>query len=578
MNYSPIILSLIFTFLSLYSKAQQDLVGKIVDASTKEPLIYCHILNKTSFETYITNQEGEYRINRPSITDTLLISYLGYSSIKISVREATKKRTIYLEPDAIMLSEVSIAINDKAILDQVKKCARKLNQSVQFTSKAYLELYTQDEENHLELLQMYYNVKCQGAHIPLFFLKTGRVALTDQADKTFVNLGSTQALASLNPGENSDVYPLNPLLLSIKENKKRYYIRKIYESTEQDLLKLEFEPKILKDSLNLFSGEIWMRKSDQQLLKLRLKTNEALKNPFSPIRENDILKRVAVDITYHFNKIQAMTRLTLVDFKFGFDYISSHKTDQKQRRIQTEGIIHLYDEKELFVLPIFFYDYRLNDYRKASLIPYDSTFWERNKALEVTEKQKERYKLFSQNGILLNFTDITRLDGKPKTTFHQFGNFFEFNNIVWNKDAVIRLKSNSDLKRDVADIKVQLFLDINKYGDSLFYNSYTILDVFQTTYNLENKPEHLAYINIYFDLCEMIRREMEEKLNKTQSLKEVINIHIAATDKLKETTVEYNNDVNMGYKIRKLPEWNNKVFEALHRNHIKQFGVIIPDY
>lgn len=557
---------------------QMAMVSKIIDANTKEVLIYCHVINLTTSATYITNEDGEFRINQPNLSDSLLITYLGYSKMKLTVQEASKKEVILLKSDATLLKEINISINDKKILKLIKECAKNLEKAPDFYSKAYLELYCEDESNHLELLQMYYNVRCKGSHIPHFFMKAGRVALTDQADKHFVNLGSTQALALFNPISFSPFYPENPLLLSVKENQSSYYIRKIAESDENDVVHLEFEPKIRKDSVRLFSGEMWIRKSDKQLLNLNLKINNCLNHPFLPIRQDDKLKNVSFDLNYHFNKIGATTRLTLLNFTFGMDYQSVSREQEVLRKIKTEGLVQLYDDKELFIMPFFKYDHAHNDYRKMSLIPTDSLFWEKNKTLQVTEKQQKRYDLFAKNGVMLNFNELKNEKHLNRSIGQNFNDFFEYNNIIWHQNSFLRLNPNTQLKSEVADIAVQLFLDINKFGDSLYHHSLTILDIFETQYNLENKPEHLAYLNIYFDHCEIIRREMEVALNQTQDLHRMVLIYKDANEKIVNLTKTYRKDLKFGHNIRNFPPWNDKVKIGLGRDLIKYSSLIIPEY
>lgn len=558
--------------------AQTSVVSKVIDASTKESLIYCHVLNLTTSSAYITNAEGEFRINQPRFTDSLLISYVGYNDVRITVKEASQKKVILLAPNAELLTEVKISLNDKKLLKLIKDCAETLDKSPEFYSKAYLELYSEDESTHLELLQMHYNVRCKGGHIPNFFMKAGRVALTDQADKLFVNLGSTQALALLNPVRYSPMYPVNPLLLTIDENIQKYYIRKISESDENDVVHLEFEPKIMRDSSKIFSGEMWIRKSDKQLLKLNLKINNSLRHPFLPIRPNDTLQNVSFNLNYHFNKIGTTTRLTLLDFRFGLKYLSASREETELRHIETEGLVQLYDDKELFVIPFFKYDQTHNDYRKMSLIPTDSLFWAKSKTLQVTEKQQKRYDLFAKNGVLLNFSEIKNQSNIRTPDQNPFEDFFEFNNVIWNKNSFIRLKPNVESKKEKADIAVQLFLDINKFGDSLYHNSHTILDLFKTEYNLVNNPEHLTYLNLYFDHCEIIRREMEVALNKTQSLDEMLTIYDEANAKIADRTKKYKKDLKFGHNILNFPPWNEKVKKELDRDLIQYFGLHMPAY
>lgn len=373
------------------------------------------------------------------------------------------------------------------------------------------------------------------------------------------------------------MYPANPLWQSVKENRKKYYIRKVSESAENDIVHLEFEPIKQKDTTKLFSGNMWIKKSNFQLLKLQLYINHASNHPFLPIRVDDKLKNVDLNLTYHFSQFKESTRLTLIDLKFGFDYQSTNKGIVDSRYIKTEGLVHLYDDAELFYLPFYKYDFGHNDYRRLSLFPYDSTFWIKNKALEVTEKQRLRYDKFAKDGFVLNFDDISNLRNNEAATSRVNG-FFEYNNVFWKKNNVVQLGRNESSTVDVADIVVQLYLDINKFDEIFHYRSVTILDVFNTKYNLANKPEHLVYLNLFFDHCEIIRMEMEEALNKTQDLKAVSEIHKNATQKINDLQAKFKKELKYGHNIRNIPIWNQKVIDTFGKDNVKYFGLIIPDY
>ena len=83
------IILLVFTFITLVSFSQEtvpakNLKGQILDAITKKPLSAAHILNLNSVRGTITNGKGFFTI--PTVAnDTILVSYLGYQSIKLKV-------------------------------------------------------------------------------------------------------------------------------------------------------------------------------------------------------------------------------------------------------------------------------------------------------------------------------------------------------------------------------------------------------------------------------------------------------------------------------------------------------------
>lgn len=573
-----VILLLSFLGCVLPAFGQNVITGIVLDAKTKEKLTYCHVINLKSQEIYITNGEGEFKINDTNKNDSLKISYLGYTEKTILTSDLIKSKTVLLDQDNFQLQEIKVKLNDKELINLITKAANQLRKSRTFQSKAYLELYSEDEKEHIELLQSYYNVTCKGANISDFRIKAGKIALTENVNKLFVNLGSTYALTLLNPAYENINYPKNPLNFSGRQLSKKYYIRAMSDlSPKNDLVHLEFEPIKLKDTTVLFSGEIWISKSENKIMKLRLFSRNLKYYPFKPIREQDELKKVAVEMNYYFNEVNKKHRLTLLTFDYGFEYFSAERDTLNARKIHTDGLVHLYDDQELFFIPIMEFDSLHNDYRKASMIPYDSVFWKMTQSVPATIEQIKRYQLFANSGILLNFEEINRYKSKDGEKNPIVSGFFEHNNIVWDSSAVIRLKPHTSTS-NIADLNIQFFVDVNKYNDKLYFTTKTILDVFKTNYSLENKPEHLAYINIYFDLAEIIRRKLQTELESTNDQNTVISIHRKYSQQLFDLIERYKKDLNFGKNIRNFKEWNTLITKELKRDHIKHFKLIIPNY
>lgn len=86
------LLLLFFFLLSItaFSQTQPDslkvtqLKGQVIDSETQKPLSASHVLNLNSVTGTITNDQGFFEILAKA-NDTVMVSYLGYSSIKIKV-------------------------------------------------------------------------------------------------------------------------------------------------------------------------------------------------------------------------------------------------------------------------------------------------------------------------------------------------------------------------------------------------------------------------------------------------------------------------------------------------------------
>ncbi len=106
-------LLLFFLLFSLVALSQTDsiqvtkLKGQVIDSETKKPLSASHILNLNSVVGTITNDEGFFELIAKA-SDTVIVSYLGYSSIKIKVTN-----------DLLKGNELLIALYEKA--EEVKE-------------------------------------------------------------------------------------------------------------------------------------------------------------------------------------------------------------------------------------------------------------------------------------------------------------------------------------------------------------------------------------------------------------------------------------------------------------------------
>lgn len=106
---------LVTLFIGISSVAQttnyKEYKGKILDANTKEALVFATVtINNTNIST-VTNNEGEFSLKVPAENEnsTLVIDFLGYKKKTIALSELqNKKNKIKLEPSVVKLSEVTL--------------------------------------------------------------------------------------------------------------------------------------------------------------------------------------------------------------------------------------------------------------------------------------------------------------------------------------------------------------------------------------------------------------------------------------------------------------------------------------
>lgn len=109
------ILTLLFCVLSYTIMAQgsqeQKLKGQVIDSESKKPLSAAHVLNLNTVVGTITNEDGMFNLIAKA-NDTVLVSYLGYSSIKLKITN-----------DLLKGNEVVISLEEKP--EEVKEVVIK---------------------------------------------------------------------------------------------------------------------------------------------------------------------------------------------------------------------------------------------------------------------------------------------------------------------------------------------------------------------------------------------------------------------------------------------------------------------
>src|SRR5690606_34098072 len=97
---------IIILFINIYAlSAQVTIKGKVLDAHTKEPVIDAMIYSITSEKGTTTDFSGSFSFESPDYEDTLLCSYLGYATSKISLKDSGNI-VFQLVPEVMNIQEV----------------------------------------------------------------------------------------------------------------------------------------------------------------------------------------------------------------------------------------------------------------------------------------------------------------------------------------------------------------------------------------------------------------------------------------------------------------------------------------
>lgn len=108
---TPFLIGWTFLF-PLVSKAQADF--SVRDFDTKQPIEYAQVAILRINEGGLTDAQGGVKLANYSLSDSVLVSALGYKTESLSLKALSSNPVVYLKKSPIALSEVSVSANRKA--------------------------------------------------------------------------------------------------------------------------------------------------------------------------------------------------------------------------------------------------------------------------------------------------------------------------------------------------------------------------------------------------------------------------------------------------------------------------------
>src|SRR5690606_29621391 len=122
--------TLFIFFITATTFAQTELKGKVADFLTFAPIESASVYIENTTIGSITNADGNFvlKVPRENLSDTLVISSIGYKSFKVVISEFENGSDIFLEEDVASLDEVVIVADPRPTTGNgiVEKAIEKL--------------------------------------------------------------------------------------------------------------------------------------------------------------------------------------------------------------------------------------------------------------------------------------------------------------------------------------------------------------------------------------------------------------------------------------------------------------------
>lgn len=567
--------SLFLLLLPTSACAQTLISARVLDADTQEPLPYCSIAITGSTRGTITNADGDFRLRVENESDTIRFSYVGYVTLSIPVRDLIRQREVLMRSSSTQLREVEVFPNDE-LYERVVRAGRALRTLAPYVARTYFELGTHLGDRPVEVVEAFHNARFKGGRITALDLKHGRIGMAPVDGRYFVNLNTSKAMVLFDPAAGNAYFPDSPLQWgSVRQLRRAYTVELVSSGDAADPVDhLHLTPR---DSSAVFKADLWLNGTTDEVQVLELACAPCGQHPFVPLWDDQTIERVDMRLRQTWGKVNGRQVLSHLELDLLMDY----SNDVTPELIDTKAVLHVFDPGGAFILPLFDYDSEQPDYRKITFQPYDSSFWATAPMLVRTARQQNDVAFLSEHGLV---TGMLPVQGERQVPL------FESNYAWWAAGKRISLKTLPSRAIRVPDprpgrrgsgpaitqvnLRAQIYLDIDTANGTARHFSATAFDGFRSYYHLPPRSYTNAFINLFFDLCEMERRNMEERISDPAlSLDRIRQIHAEATTNMDRTSRSFIRETHLGADRPAMERWNQRVREALGIDNLILFGL-----
>ncbi|MEM6726595.1 MAG: carboxypeptidase-like regulatory domain-containing protein, partial [Bacteroidota bacterium] len=562
-----IALMLAFPAVSCFGQLN-SIEGYLFDQKTNAPIEFAHVYNWSEHLGTITNVDGYFTLQIGSITDSITISYIGYKNHALDLSKGLDDITVYLEEATQLLPKIVVLPNnDEYLLNILAACkASAVFRNVD--AKAYFDLKSWRDNQQIELLENYYNILLSGPHIKDLSLKAGRLAVKPVNNLVFGSLGSSEAINKLRLWGFNHYFPNTPIELSRAKAEQQFDLRlsKQYLNAQNDsIYVIDYYPE--QPGGRSFSGQIWVNKPRNHILKITMNCTSCAIHPFAPIFPTDEIVSVDFNITKTFKSLDQGYIFNHIDFFYNVDYVSRTEHDGIQPfSVQTKAILYAYDFGKSFWLPdLYQEEIKGGDYQKINGIPYNDFFWGYHTEYGLND-QKHQNDQYYYHPKTINNQEVHQEQAIGNTT-----GLFDFPFITWSdsvrvefeqkvtdtippimedrikrakkfkinyKEKTIRidgklfdlsqleLQKLSGLSNEFNlpyHLDIQFFVDINQYQGQLDVQTAVIFDPYNSFYYLPLDNRAQCFMHLYFDWHEVKRRELERILSKAKNRNQLLS-------------------------------------------------------
>ncbi len=509
----------------------------------------------------ITNAEGWFSLPVRGGADSIRVSYVGYATVKLALAQHLDGKEILLKRVATQLAEVTI-LPDEDLHARVVAASTWLRRVPSARAKAFYQLETHSDEQPVELLQACYTAHYRGGALEKLTLKQGRIGIAAKADRYFINHNTGGALLLFQPLWPNKRFPESPLAFtSARALRKRYHAERIARADGPNGMDhIRLTPK--DGSSMAFTLDLWLDRGAAGVRAFELACVACSPHPFEPLLPDGRID--AIDLRYRQTWDEERGRLPeLIELDYTVDYAGPGFQD----RFRTTAILHAYERDAEFV-PVLFPERKgLKEYPSIAWTPYDSTFWSEQALPIPTERQARDHAFIMAHDVARNdwYRDLSNRHFHLRSAYLPWSDTTRLDSTCLAGTPRVVQRGSGRIPE--IHYATHLYLDLDTTAGTLRHRSISVFDCGDSWNMFPWSLTTKVLVNIFFDLAEIERRNMETRLRQPGvTLEQARQIHKEHTARMRQQQARFARAVASGeiYMI----DWNRQVRAALGINNL----------
>ena len=366
--------------------------GKVMDASTGQPVPFANVFLKKNSMGTLTNQDGYYVLNimQEAISDTVCVSSIGYKTLFIGIpSQSTEETVISLQPVPFKIPEVIVRQYDA--LEIVRSAVDKIKENYSCFPMMYTAFYRETVRQRSdyvllsEAILSIYKASYTGMYSDQAKIVKGRKCFFEKQMDTvmFKFQGGIVSSLMLDIAKNSSIF--------LSEEYLSYYtfsLNEIINIGDRTTFVISFEQKDLED-FPLYKGKLFIDRVTLAIVRadfeispkeLDIAVSELVKKGNGRYKISLLCTRYVVDYTYRNNKWylnDTWEELKLKVRNRHSLFATTYHTIAEMVVTRTDStLVHRFKNNEVS---------HLHDIFVERTGPYDEAFWENYNFLKPEE-------------------------------------------------------------------------------------------------------------------------------------------------------------------------------------------------